>query len=503
MSFWQSVADTVKATFFSHGMMLVYGVLAAIAGAAAWLWSKHPVRWILILVTVGIVLLIALNRDRVPGPADLDPDLPWAFFPPRFLFWILVLTLASLYLIVHLLGQWIRAVWGRPPADEGEETKFEDLETAWDEIQIRLSHAQYDVAKHKVFLLLSTDEGLAASMMTSAGLQFFTQAPVDAAAPIHAYATADGLFLSCAGASSWGRGDGEGAARLDWLCQKLRALNLEMPVLGGLGILFPLEKAASTEVLQGVGALRNDLQSIRDVLQVRCPTIAVFCQHEPDPCFEEFTVRLPAGVRARRCGFSFPATQVFDHAAANKGLGWLVQWFYTWSLKLMTDHYGMKEGNSKLLLMNARLWRDLGALGRLIDTAFSTHSRSEPVLVRGSYVVACGPDPAGHAFVSGLIGGKASKMVADAAQTVWSRSAHEVDRRYRLAALGLGLGCAAIVLPVWFWGIIAYMEELREPHPSWPWLAWTCLGALALTWAAGLLYPWLKGKSPAKPTKQA
>jgi hypothetical protein len=250
-----------------------------------------------------------------------------------------------------------------------------------------------------------------------------------------------------------------------------------------------------------VPALRNDLQTIRAELNVRCPTLAVFCLRGSYAGFDEFVARLPPSVRLRRCGFSVPLSQPFDRAAAIKGLGWLVQWFSTWSLKLMTDDYHDTEGNNQLVAMNAQLWRDLPALGHLLDVSFSTHARAEPILVRGCYFVSCGPDPASQAFAAGLIGGKASKMIADAAYTTWSGGAGAIDRRYRLAALALGVATVALGLLIWGEAIIGRLElsEVRQHFPAGLWLAWAGLGTLGLAWAAGLLYPWLGRKEPAKP----
>ena len=456
---WQSIQSTFSGAAGGHVLLIIGAVIAAIVAGAAWFWARHPLRWILALVTIGVILLVVLNQANIPEREDLDPGLPSAFKPPGFSWWVLVLSLSALYLSFHLVGMWIRGHRGV----EGEATgkpRFPDLEAAWEEIRIRLSHARYDAGSQKLFLLLAPEESIASSLMHAAGLEFFARAPVDEEAPIHAYATAEGLFLSCAGASSWGRGDErEGTARLVELCRRILALNpWSSPVLRGVAVLYPMEKAASAELLQGAGALRNDLQTIRAELNVRCPTLAVFCLRTPYAGFDEFVARIAPNVRVRRCGFSVPLSQPFDRAAALKGLGWLVQWFSTWSIKLMTDDFHDAEGNSRLMTMNAQLWRDLPALSHLMDVSFSTHAQAEPILVRGCYFVACGPDPRKQAFAAGLVNGKASKMIADAAHTSWSPRADAMDRRYRLAALGLGVAAAAMTLPIWFWGIIGRLQ---------------------------------------------
>jgi type VI secretion system protein ImpL len=499
--FLQTISQAFSGGAVSHVTMIVGGIIAAVLAGFAWFWSKHPVRWILVLLTLGVVLLVVVYRNRMPGPDELDPDLPNLFLPPFFSWWVLVLALAAIYLLTHLVWAWVQARRGAGASDSGAPARFPDLESAWDEIRIRLSHARYDAGRQKVFLLLGTEESTAAAMIRSAGLQFFAQAPVDENAPIHAYATADALFISCAGACSWGRGGAEGTDRLVELCRKVLALNPEQPVLRGVVVLYPMENAASPELLQGVAALRNDLQTIRAELSVRCPTLAVFCLRAPYAGFDEFVARIPSNVRIRRCGFSVPSSQPFDRAAALKGLSWLAQWFSTWSMKLMTDDYHNTEGNNRLVTMNAQLWRDLPALGHLLDVSFSTHARAEPILVRGCYFVSCGPDPESQAFAAGLVGGKSSKMLADAVYTTWSGGAGAIDRRYRLAALGLGAATAVIGFLIWNRAILDRLEQMnvRNYFPAGHWLAWGSVGTLVLAWAAGLLYQWFGRRGPAKP----
>ncbi len=490
-----SIGQAVQGALSGQVMMGVGAVLAATAAAVAWFWAKHPVRWILAIATVVVIVAVARGQADLPRYNDLDPFLPSAFKPPYFSWWVLALSLSALYLSTHLAGTWIRARASDSRGPSGE-AGFPDLDAAWDEIQIRLSHAQYDATRQDLFLILGPEESLAASLMEAAGLQFFARAPADPSAPIHGFATADGLFLSCAGATSWGRGGEEGTARLVTLCRMIRDLNPDKPVLRGVAVLYPMERAASPEVLQSVSTLRNDLQTIRAELNMQVPTFAIFCLREAYGGFEEFAARVPPGVRARRCGFSVPVEQRFDLPAAARGLGWLVQWFSTWSLNLMTDEPRDSDGNRRLIAMCARLRCEVPALGQLLNASFSTHAQAEPILLKGCYFVACGPGPEGRAFAPGLVNGKASKLIADAVHATWSRGADAIDRRHRLIAIAIALATAAFALPIWISGII---ERLRSPdvvipYPAAGWIAVAVLSALVLTWIAGFAYLWLRGR---------
>jgi type VI secretion system protein ImpL len=471
--------------------MVIYGVVAGITATAALIWSKYPVRWILALLTVGLIL--AVFWIDVP---QIDDRLPAAFRGPvYFRLWVLILSLLAIYTLTHLVGTLIRSRRGRVAEDSAAAPGFPDLDAAWDEILMRLGQASYDVEHQHLYLLLPPEELLAAEMINASEMSLFTSAPTAPEAPIHAYATTDGLFLSCAGASAWGRQDAEGTTRLEDLCRKLLALNPEQPTLRGVAVLFPIEKATSGEALKRVGSVRNDLQTIWSRLNLRCPTLAVLCLHESRSGFNEFARRMPSGLRHNRCGFSVPLTLPFNTGTVQQGLNWFAQWFQSWSLSLMVQDYVNKEGNGKLVEMNAQMRRDLPAIRDLIESSFSTHVRAEPTLVRGCYFVACGPEPENHAFVAGLVRGPKSKMIADSVWTAWSRGAENIERRYRLVCLCLGLFAAAIALPIWFIGI---KHRLASDRVGLAWLFWAGLAFLTVVWLSGLLYPWLSGQMTRK-----
>ena len=400
-----------------------------------------------------------------------------------------------LYTVPHLFGVLFLNRRGVNASDDAPASQFPDLASAWDEVLNRLSQARYDAANQNLFLLMPTDETLAADMVRASAMNLFAAAPTAADAPIHAYASADGLFLSCAGASAWGRQDEEGTARLEFLCRKIEALSPERPTLRGIAVLFPREQATASETLRRIGPLRNDLQTIQSGLKVRCPVIAVFCTRGRGSGFDEFAARMPAALRNSRCGFSTPTATGFDHGVAERGLRWYAQWLQNWSLNLMVQDYQATEGNSKLVEMNAAMRRDLPTLCTLVETAFSTHARAQPVLVRGCYFAITGPEPGNHAFVAALARGPRSKMIGDAALTSWAGSAGVFDRRCKLAALAIGLAAAALSLPVW---ILSVAPRLGTPTPRAPhgaaWLGWSGLGALALIWSVVLLYPRVRGR---------
>jgi type VI secretion system protein ImpL len=472
----------------SQWLLIIYGIIGCIGAGIASIWSKYPVRYILALITGGVIIAVYCNWSAFGDSNDLDGRLPPYFMPQFFIIWVAVLTLAAIYSLCHLGVVWYRLNYGTAAEESAETAKFPDLESAWQEIQNQLSQARYDAGNQKIFLVLATDESVASSWMRASGHQFFAVAPVGDEAPIHAYATSDGLFISCAGASAWGRGDDEGNARLENLCRKILELNPDLPPLRGVAVLYPLAQAATPELLKKAGALRNDLQTIRGELKVRCPTFAVLCLHEVYAGFDEFAARMPARLRMSRSGFSVPLALTLDRASIGQGLRWLAQWFFSWSLSLMKEDFNNKEGNSKLVTMNAQLWRDMERLRNLLEASFSTHARAEPIMARGVYFSACGAEPESFAFVAGLIKGDGGKMIADSSCTMWSAGADAYDRRYRNLSLAMGLATAAIALPIWFSAIMGRV----------PWLGWVGLAFLIVVWLVGLIIPVLRERALAK-----
>jgi len=486
----------IESLLQSHVMLVVFGVLAAITAGLAYMFTAHPVRWVLALVAIAWVVLVAVFDF---ASLDLDPRLP-----PEFLHglrpWAMGLGLAVLGLGYHL-GATFWGVRGAAEAPEADGPAA-DLDAALAEIDARLSQARYDAGSQPVFLLLARDEALAADLVRASGMSLFAVGPSAADAPVHAYASADGLFLSCAGASSWGRPE-DGAARLGRLVAWIAALNAESPPLRGIAVLAPMEEARSPEVLKEIGGLRNDLQAIQAGLKVRCPTIAVFCLRDGRSGFGEFAARMPAALRNNRCGFSTPGSRPFDHAAADRGLRWFVRWLQSWSLSLLAEDYLSLEGNARLVDLNASMRRDLPALRNFVETAFSTHARAQPVMVRGCYVALCGPAPEDRAFVPGLLRGPKSKMVADAGLATWAREAERVDRSYRRTAFAMAAASLGLAAPLWLL-VIAPRLRATGPGVSGPlgWVAWAGLGALAVGWAAALLAPKLR-RRPAAATPEA
>ena len=128
--------ELLRSILSSNVTMVVYGVVAAITAGAAFMWSKHPVRWILVLLTIGLFYLVLIRFD--PDALSLDPQLPGEFYwwlRP----WLLVLSLIVLYTVPHLVSVLYNSRRRGNTSEDASAFKFPDLESAWDEILNRLS----------------------------------------------------------------------------------------------------------------------------------------------------------------------------------------------------------------------------------------------------------------------------------------------------------------------------------------------------------------------------
>ena len=161
--------------------------------------------------------------------------------------------------------------------------------------------------------------------------------------------------MSCGGASSLGRQGREGTARLEHLCRLVARLAPERPPLRGVAVLLPMDGAPGPEAPAEITGLRDDLQAIRAAFKVQCPTYVVMVPQGASHGFEEFAARMPANLRQGRCGFSVPVSRPFGGEVLRQGLGWLIQWFQSWSLNLMVQDIGDRDGNGRLLRMVASL----------------------------------------------------------------------------------------------------------------------------------------------------
>ncbi len=440
--------------------------------------AKH--RWLFLMlgvVVLGVVFLFVLPKRDPPAkfPASALPEL----FRRGYWIWMFAFLMGTLGSAVAVFVQFRQA--GGASGIEAEDGGFPVLDAAWDEIRVRLDQAKIDAAAQRYYLILAPGEEDASALVESSGVQVFAQGPTGSA-PIHAYATSDGVLLSCAGACHLGAiSDPLAGVRLESLARRLLALQPDCSVVRGVIVLLPMPWCARPESVREAAAIREDLLVLHRILGVQCPVFAVFGGMQTVPGFDQFAARLAAQVSPQmldqRVGFAVPATHEFSGDLIQRGLVWQSGWLRVWTLNLLagdpTDH----RGNAGLYTLDAEFRRYRRRLRAILESAFSTHKEAEPVLFRGCYFVADGADRRERAFAPGLFRGSRSRIIADHVVADWTDEATRADHRYNLAALGVGLVGGLPCLAVWLF-IAARL----------PWLGWGGLVGLLVLWTLGLFW---------------
>lgn len=463
----------------------VFGVLAALITfvvgmfAIPKLWGRIVrLRWWLAGLSVFVLawVFLVVLPGRYPPERFEGSALP-SFFRQGYWTWMYLFLLG---MAGSGLALWrtLRSTTTAEPLAEDVDAVGSDLEPAWAEILVRLDQARIDLARQNVYLFLAPDEERTAALIESAGLQIFVHAP-EGPAPIHAYATSDGILLSCSGASVFGTGSDAGAARLADLCDKLLARQPDCPIVRGVAVLFPIDWAAQPESSRLAASVRDDLQTIQRTLKVRPPVFALFPGMEGVPGFTEFIARITAQVspqmRDQRVGFAVPATHPFSGDLVQRGMTWMSGWFHSWTLNLLAGDLLNQEGNSQLISLDSEFRRYRKRLRSILESALSTHRESQPVLFRGCYFMATGDGRAEQAFTAGLLRGARSRILADQVATTWTIEAEREDRRYARIALGICLVGGLLILLAWF--SIAMRTSL----------GWLGLLAVVVAWAVVFL----------------
>jgi type VI secretion system protein ImpL len=467
---------TLSAHFWQWIAALGAAVLSLVGGYFAFPAVRRGLRklgwWLVPVAIAGLAVVFLTIMPRRYPAADLpDSALP-PFLHDGYWAWMFVFVATALGSAATLVRT-ARSRRGAAVAADEAGAAWPELDAAWDEILVRLAQARIDPSAQRVYLILAPDEERAAEVVRSSGLQVFVEAPA-APAPVHAYATSDGLLLTCAGASGLGGAPG----RMGALCRKLIDLQPDCPVVRGVVVVFPMPWSSDPGSVAQAAAVREDLLAVRRAVKIACPVFAVFSGMETTPGLTEFAARLASQVNARmldqRVGFAVPETEAFSGDLVQRGLTWLAGWLHSWTLNLLAGDPLNYPGNGRLVTLDFEFRRYRKRLRAILESAFSTHRDSEPVVFRGCYFLATGDERDARAFAAGLFRGPTSRVVADHIVTTWGKEAEAEDRRYRRLALAVGVLGGALILATW-----AYIISLTA-------IGWLGLGTLAVTWGFAL-----------------
>jgi IcmF-related N-terminal domain len=154
-----------------------------------WRWIIHITLFVILLVALTLIFNLTGLRTLIsPGGTG------WvrATWPS-----LLVLALYTLCWI----GWWIYQILMEPPPV----SQFPDIDAAWEDALRALDSAGIDLTEAPLFLIIgrpeASEEGLFEASQISLTVNF---APRRTDAPLHVYAQREGIYLTCAGASTLG-----------------------------------------------------------------------------------------------------------------------------------------------------------------------------------------------------------------------------------------------------------------------------------------------------------
>jgi len=230
-------------------------------------------------------------------------------------------------------------------------------------------------------------------------------------------------------------------------------------------VLVPLAATDSDDDAQNTAeCLARDLQTLRAVLKVDCPQLALVCDMEMLPGFREFVSRQKPEDLKRRMGQSFPMGTDLRGEPLIEAVVGAVEWMCLntlreWVYRLFrVEAPGREEApaavgaNSRLYLMLGELREREGRLARVLTRGLVAGSDGTPRF-GGCYLAGTGADPAQQAFVPGVF-----RRLTEAQNYVaWTAAARAEDARYeQLANMGCALfaGLILVALVVFGWPLL-------------------------------------------------
>lgn len=243
------------------------------------------------------------------------------------------------------------------------------------------------------------------------------------------------------------------AERLQYVCELLRRIRQPVCALNGLLVTLPLQSIQNVMVAKDIPqAIKSDLDTIRDVSQLRAPVTALVTGMERESGFSELVRRVgSAKAKAHRFGKGFnlwnPPTEENIDAFSAHACGAFEDWVYN----LFRERDALnKPGNAKLYMLLCRIRGELRTRLRSIllhGFSFSPSDKRQelPLLFNGCYFAATGDTEDRQAFVRNVF----EKMIDSEEELEWMPSAlAEDDRYYWLAQVGMCVDAALVIAVV-------------------------------------------------------
>jgi hypothetical protein len=155
-------------------------------------------RWA--LQTIHVVLLVAILAGLyfLNGYIQADRPLPLKNEMLRTYY------LPIVFLLVYALG-WLGYGLFRLVGEQNAKAEFTDIDDAWREAVDTMEAQGIGVSDVPLYVVLGRPAAAEDALVQAAELQVVVRAPTAADVPLRVYALRDAIFVTCAGASTWGR----------------------------------------------------------------------------------------------------------------------------------------------------------------------------------------------------------------------------------------------------------------------------------------------------------
>ena len=157
-------------------------------------WPRWMWRTIHVILLIGILIgLYFVNKHfEVPNLLRTRSELLQKIYLP--LFFLLLYALSW-------LGYWLYQLLG----EEAGAAEFPDIDDAWREARAKMEEKGIGLADAPLYVILGRPAAGDDALFQSADQQIAVRAPAAADVPLRVYAHRDAIFVTCAGASGWGR----------------------------------------------------------------------------------------------------------------------------------------------------------------------------------------------------------------------------------------------------------------------------------------------------------
>ena len=186
---------TLFVSFIDHIRSLVGMVIPIFAEAADFRTWPTWVRVLVTLIVFAVIIagLLFLNQLGIVqnNLAKFAPDKIKPFYLP-----LLFLLLCAL--------SWIAFFWWRL-FNASDAAEYPDIEAAWREAVEKLRENGVAVADLPLYLVLGRPEAGDAALFLASQQKIQTTAPKSDSAPVRVFASPTALFVTCSGASTWGK----------------------------------------------------------------------------------------------------------------------------------------------------------------------------------------------------------------------------------------------------------------------------------------------------------